>query len=307
MKKLLSLLTAVFFSLFAVCSLYAQSLPDELSGLWEGDDRFIFFDDANPGELVIVLKTYYGWYLNRASEPESYAESFPRDRNTANTKVPEHVLFTLETLNSTNTWEMKIDYSKHEQKFIPFALIDDKIYLDFYVHNGESWYGNASSQGFTLDYHPVDENIGTLIFDGDKYFDIRYWLTDMELCSDKAFFSYEGKEYSVLKHVVSAGHLYTCARGRSKVVRNIVPPVLYNEEDFIYNSDKTVLVNVKSVKPYLKKVQDKKTVEQLMQLVQLNNSRRKPDPAPLFPVPDLGERQQPINWRAKGLPENFGE
>ena len=41
---------------------------------------------------------------------------------------------------------------------------------------------------------------------------------------------------------------------------------------------------IKDSQPYLTKLTDKKTIEDLMQIIKEANSRRKPDPQPIFPV-----------------------
>ena len=67
----------VVLLLALICPVFSQKIPEILQGIWEGKDRFVYFDNAsddeNP-ELVIILKEYYGWYYDRAAEPVDYAE-----------------------------------------------------------------------------------------------------------------------------------------------------------------------------------------------------------------------------------------
>ena len=58
---------------FVASQLFSESIPDSLLGIWEAKDRYVFFEQNNEEdpELVVVLKTYYGWYLDRAAEPAS--------------------------------------------------------------------------------------------------------------------------------------------------------------------------------------------------------------------------------------------
>ena len=68
-------------------------LPEKLTGIWEAKDRYVFFEqnDKDESELVVVLKTYYGWYLDRAAEPSDFAEKESRTRNSATTRNAEHI------------------------------------------------------------------------------------------------------------------------------------------------------------------------------------------------------------------------
>ena len=61
-----------------------------------------------------------------------------------------------------------------------------------------------------------------------------------------------------------------------------MPSFLISEADIIYNEDKTVMI--KDTQAYLTKLTDKQTIEDLMQIINEANARRKPDPDPIFPV-----------------------
>ena len=41
--------------------------------------------------------------------------------------------------------------------------------------------GNIDTRGFTLNSQVIDTNIGLLVIDGSKMYDIRYWLSDVEM------------------------------------------------------------------------------------------------------------------------------
>ena len=93
MKKTFFCLT--FFLILV--SLYSQSnhseitygIPEELTGIWEGNDRYIIFSDNS--EAVISLKVFYGWYTDRTAEGPSFA-SFTRDSNDATAKIPQAII-----------------------------------------------------------------------------------------------------------------------------------------------------------------------------------------------------------------------
>ena len=73
MKKFIIFLC--FICLFSMVN--AETIPSKLLGIWESKDRYVFFEqnDENEPEIVVVLKEYYGWYLDRAAEPSSYNDS----------------------------------------------------------------------------------------------------------------------------------------------------------------------------------------------------------------------------------------
>ena len=286
--------------LFALISpVFSQGIPEVLEGIWEGKDRFIFFenasDDKNP-ELVVILKEYYGWYYDRAAEPEDYSDTETRTRNAATHKYPEIIPYTITTLNPENgggdAFQIYINYSKHQSSKTTFAVVDDRIYLSVYTKYDEIklndtssytlWRGYQQSRGFLMYEQPVDENISLLIIDGDKFYDVRYWLTDMDYDSAYVSFNYKSDSYSVPKHLFADGTNYSSVNGRSKKVRNTMPPFSLSEKGFIYNDSQTVLITEQT--PYLTKITDKNTLSDLFEIIKEANSRRKPDPDPIFPV-----------------------
>lgn len=299
------------FIIFNVFYSFAQSIPSKLLGIWEAKDRYVFFeqnDEENP-EIVIVLKTYYGWYLNRAAEPAEYNEKEPRVRNTANARNAEHI--TIQNINSTETaaslyGSLDLVYSGWQKNTIPFLIIDNAIYLSYFekdlipqeaeetdepeVHNANlpewTFYrGIAPSQGFMLSPQSIPVNITGYIIDGDKLYDVRYWRTNMDYSTDYINFTYQNDTYQIPKHLRSCNTNYSCVSGRSKKVRNTVKPFEYKADDFIFNDDASVFT--KNEEPYLKQLADKNTFEELIKIIKDANSRRKPDPPALFPESNL--------------------
>jgi len=322
MKK--AFLFLYFFTSIFTCSLlFSQSLPPALEGLWEGKDRYVFLENNEEGlEIVIVLKEYYGWYYDRAAETLLQSEQEPRINNAATHKEAEHVKIKkiISLINPGEkegyekpedcAWELKLNFSKFQQNLIPLCVIDDKIYLNFFVKNPEwdkagrliinqegLWRGNAASRGLTLDSQIQSENIGLLIFDGQKIFNIRYWLTDMDYFDASVSFKFDNKEYTLPKLLSSCGHNYSCVSSyRSKKIRNILAPTDFKEEEWVFNKEKTlVAVN----EPYLQLLADKKTFADLIEIVKAANSRRKPDPAPLFPEKELDWHWDLIDYLEK--------
>ena len=80
---------SVFLALFFLFPVFSEVIPEPLLGIWEGKDRFVFFEQQPENEnpkLVIILKEYYGWYFDRAAEPEAYNAKETRVRNAATHK-----------------------------------------------------------------------------------------------------------------------------------------------------------------------------------------------------------------------------
>lgn len=298
----------------------AASLPESLEGIWEGKDRFVFFENNGEDEnqIVILLKEYYGWYYDRAAEPASYAETESRTRNAATAKKAESIYFTLKEQKKNpnkndeeenlqkNAWELTFEYSKYQKNIIPLCVIDNCIYLNYYIQDSKDknyYRGNAVSRGITLDSQIQRENISCLYFTDDSevflsadsledeaggkkyFFDIRYWNTDMEYSFENSSLSYGEKTYFVDRHIFSCGNNYSATSGRSRVIRNVMPPVEFNEDDFVLSEDESLMAVSSS--QYLVKLADKNTVESLMLLVNAQNSKRKPPAPPPFEPSNL--------------------
>ena len=289
MKKNIFFLFLISLSI----SLFAETIPQKLLGIWEAKDRYVFFeqnDDENP-EIVILLKTYYGWYLNRAAEPAEYNEKEPRLRNTANARNAEHI--SIQNINISETanslyGSLDLSFSRWQSNVIPFLIIADSMYLSYFEKDdvNESFYrGLAPSQGFLISPQSVPTNITGYIIDGDKLYDVRYWQTDMDFSSDYITFNYKDDSYQIPKHLRSCNTNYSCVSGRSKKVRNAVKPFEYKADEFILNDEGTVFT--RNEEAYLKRLADRDTFEELMKIVKEANSRRKPDPPALFPESNL--------------------
>ncbi len=306
MKK--SFFISLFIFIFAFYS-FSETIPSKLLGIWEAKDRYVFFEqnDEEEPQIVVVLKEYYGWYYDRAAEPAFYAEKEPRTRNIPTPRNAEHIYIkNISTKENTDSLFGSIDlyYSRWQKNTIPFFMLNDNIYLSYFekdqpeVNQKEnegktpqeeitwSFYrGVAPSKGFMISPQNIPENITGYIIDGNQLYDVRYWLTDMDYSTDYINFTYNDDSYQIPKHLRSCETNYSCVSGRSKKVRNPVKAFEYKEEDFIYNSDKSVFT--KKSEPYLKRLADKNTFEALIAMVKEANARRKPDPPALFPPSNL--------------------
>ena len=297
MKKTILLLCLLSLSL----PLFAQSIPSKLLGIWESKDRYVFFEqnDEDQLQLVVLLKNYYGWYLNRAAEPASYNDKEPRVRNTANARNAEHIY--IQNINTKETGNslygsLDLSYSTWQKNTIPFFMLEDSIYLSYFEKDevdelenpDKKWTfyrGVAPSKGFMISPQSIPENITGYIIDGEKLYDVRYWKTDMDYSTDYITFSYKDDSYQIPKHLRSQETNYSCVSGRSKKVRNAVKPFEYKVENFLYNDEGSAFT--KNEEPYLKQLAGRDTFEELIKIVKEANSKRKPDPPSLFPPSDL--------------------
>ena len=284
--------------LITVCNLFSETIPSKLLGIWESKDRYIFFEqnDENESELVVILKEYYGWYLDRASEPAEYAEKESRKRSIPTPRNAEHILIQNIDVNETASslyGALDLKYSTWQKNTIPFFLLNDSIYLKYFVldetelteQTSRFYRGIAPSKGFMISPQSLPKDITGYIIDGNKLYNVRYWQTDMDYSTDYITFTYKEDTYQIPKHLRSCNTNYSCVSGRSKKVRNTVKPFEYKAENYIYNDDEKVFTY--NEEPYLKRLADRSTFEDLMKLVKDANSRRKPDPPALFPESDL--------------------
>ena len=308
----------IFVSLFCFLLfsfIFAETLPSKLLGIWESKDRYVFFEqnDQEEPQLVVILKTYYGWYLNRAAEPEDYSKKEARVRNTANARNAEHIYIKNINLKETSNslyGSLDLAYSGWQKNTIPFLLIDGSIYLSYFekdipaeIDENKSWNfyrGIAPSKGFMISPQSLPENITGYIIDGEKLYDVRYWKTDMDYSTDYISFIYKDDTYQIPKHLRSCETNYSCVSGRSKKVRNTVKAFEYKADDYIFNDDASVFT--KNEEPYLKELADKETFEELIKIVKNANSHRKPDPPALFPESDLDWHWDLIDLLESGNP-----
>ena len=298
---------------------FSSAVPSEFSGIWENGQRLVVFenpydesDSERSNYVTIILKTFYGWYLDRTAEPP-YFDKTSRTRNVATVSAPENIKIEYRPLivneksgseaGNGSVWELFIHYPGYREPFIiPVAVIDGSLYLDFSIRldgNAESpedelsgfWCGIGKASGIKVSAPHTYENIDSLYITPDGVYHIRYWLTDMEYSTENAFFSDDGKTYSVVKHIKSAGRVYTCTSGRSVTIRNISKA---SERPSVYALDSSHSICGYG-EPYLKKTSDQAGEEALLEIVRKANARRAPDPDPPFPPSNLDWHMDEIN------------
>ena len=320
-----------------------MQLPELLQGIWQGSDRYVFFvpqqrtahgetatergenaeserrtatkttDVIAPSDVAVVLKTYYGWFYDRAAEPAEYAAN-ERFLCTATTKEAERVTITVEPLQTrpprldedgnsipytSGAWELVVTYNgktKYETR-IPVAVIGNELYLDFVVKGDTDdvrtsstnnnlfgfWQGVCKRNDFQIAPYPRGGEVRSYYVLDDAVYTLRYWETTMPYTDAYASFTDGDESFHVQKHIVSSGSVFTCVTGRSTRIRNIAK----SSAQFInYTLDSTGTICAFG-EPYLTKVTGVENADALIAIVNEANARKKPAPPPLFPPSDL--------------------
>ncbi len=304
-----------FFILLILPKFIFSEIPEQLKGIWTGADRIIFFGENN--QISIILKEYYGWYYDRAVEPDDFSKISGRERNAATQKNGHDYKVSFNQIQDTlNAWEMTISIDKKTSSVIPVALVDDKIYLDFLVKSDFDvqndtenadvqseknsiigyWQGLNSENSIRITQRNSKENIISWYFTENGAYQLRFWKTKMPYTNTKAVFSDNSTFYTIDKHIFSAGTNYTCVSGKGSNIRNVEK---YENFPFEYKMDESKKIIVLR-KPFLSKVESGNSAENLMEIVAQANSRRKNDPPPLFPEKELDWHWELINQLEKG-------
>lgn len=319
LKKILLLLLFFFTS-----GIVFSEIPEPLKGIWTGKDRIIFF--GGKDEISIILKEYYGWYYDRAVEPKEFSGIQERKRNAATQRTAHDYKVRFEqSEKNTNVWEMTILIDEKTKSTVPLALIDGKIYLDFLLktapedlesetsekniseniaeneateknHLTGYWQGVNSADSIRISQRHSKENIISWYITENCAYQIRFWATKMSHENLNAVFSDSGSIYTVKKHIFSAGTNFTCVSGKGSNIRNVEK---YSDFPYGYKISADGKIIAEGT-PYLSKVEGKQSAENLMEIVRQANSRRKPDPPPLFPEKELDWHWELINQLEKG-------
>ena len=326
-------------------------VPDAFAGLWERDDRFVMFAESddflesrvqeflsspeasddeknavrNQAKYVsILLKTFYGWYLDRTAEPESFS-SEARFVNDSTCPEAERIRVEFRPLlrmadagdagqGEGSVWEIFIRYpGVREPAIIPLAVIGGNLYLNFAIklntENDESredsddetgenppdellgfWCSLVPTDGVKVSLPASGENIYSTYITRDSVYTIRYWKTDMEYSQERAFFSDGGKTFSVVKHIQSGGENFSCTNGRSVTIRNVQKTSALPE---VYELDSSATICGLG-EPYLRRVQNENSVQTVARLVRDAMSKKAPNPDPPFPPSNLDFHMEEI-------------
>ena len=240
MKRYFSI---VFLFLLISVNVNTQT-PTELYGIWKGDDRYIFF--GTEGKVSVILKEYYGWYYDRAAEPEEDADTEHRNVNAASSPEAQHITAEYSRLqDDLNAWEISISYDKKNISIIPAAVLDGKLYLNFLIRTKDDldkikmqtdsvpgsenskaeniyWQGINSADSIRIFERENKENINSWYITENAVYKLRFWQTDMDYDEYAAASFTDGDNvFTLKKHIKSAGQTYTSASGRGKIIRNV--------------------------------------------------------------------------------------
>lgn len=306
------------------------ALPEIIEGVWQGDDRYIFFNETEEERLTsniaLLLKTYYGWFYDRAAEPDSYAKDFSRYVCTATYPTSEKVFVSYEDLLSrpvlydedgniipydSGAFELVVRFGEKqkEEVRIPVAIIGNNLYLDFLIRKDflenisneffpdeklqnnftGVWHGVSQKKSIRVSPLPLNVNLYSYYVLDDVAYKIRYWPTTMMYTDAASNFTDGNETYHIAKHIVSDNVIFTNVTGKSTRIRNVEK--FFGKENVLSIFADTTLSDDGMIcafgKPFLQKVVGKSNASDLIAIVEEANSRRKPEPAPLFPPKDL--------------------
>ncbi len=306
---------------------YHEKVPALLQGIWQGEDRLVLFSGDNSS-YTCILRVFYKWYDDRASEPSEYSQISTRDRNNTTALHPENIDMAFKTIientdKTAGAFEIRVKYpGLKDYVYIPVAVINGNLYLRFYyslslepLEEGEEkktsetpYYlidvGTAS--GITISPPVIKKELLCFYSSASSVYHIRYWLSDMEETDEKAEFLDGADVFNVPKYIQSSGKLYTCTTGRSHRIRNIQKSPDFPKE-FISDSQKILFT---ADKPYLVYVNGSGNHEKIDEMVKKNNSRIHPAQKPPFPVSHIDfhwkeiselEKYNPYTWNKRNL------
>ncbi len=291
---------------------YSSLVPEILQGVWQGSDRLLLFNGEDAA-FACVLRVFYRWYDDRAAESEQYAQVSSRDRNNTTSSHPENITIDFKTLyeNTSKTagaYELRVRYpSSKEYSYIPLAVVNGSVYLNFFLKEDSLVQTESPSQTFFLsDYSAasgitisppvIKKELLSYLVDGSDSYPVRYWLSDVEF-TDRAEFleqtaqlSDGEKTYTVPKYLQTAGRLYTCTTGRRSEIRNVHKNTAL-PYDFITDDEHKIYAYST---PYLVYVPGTGNFEQLNSAVKETNSKRHPPQTPVFPAKEPHYRWKEI-------------
>ena len=271
-------------------------VPDELLGVWENTDRFVEFTENS---MRIVLKPYYRFVY----------ESFPPLSCTALSPAAPVPAGSVHTLS--------IRYPRDKKSYpVTVARAGDALFMNFMVRmtipsvaGGELpasldgvWLPSGSIPALRL--YPLDpaDDFYLMLFDGDRYFRVRYWKTDArERDVDGRFTGKNGKEYRLPKFFRIDRTLYTCISATGTILRNYEEgSVLIDDGALRFDPDRVVFNGTEAAyrhpvpytldgdilafgEPYLVRSE----VSDLDTTITEHNARRRPPRKPIFDFMEL--------------------
>lgn len=209
-------------------ALFAQNNSTDLTplaGIWENSNRIISVNEDNS--LQFVLKTFYGFYFDKAAVLSAALDSGENGETILRVKYP----------------------SERKPQAHPIGVINNKLFLDFYCRSyiendeetGYGYYadepaeasneihssplygywrscGNVSNIGIDM---PLTKPELTCYYftDSEVYF-LRYWQADVPYERELVEVNDEDFSFKVDKLLKVGDIVYTCVVGRGTFVRN---------------------------------------------------------------------------------------
>lgn len=310
---------------------YGDDVPALLTGVWQGSDRLVYFGDDDD-EITIALRLFYGWYADRTAEPARFAEDAARVRNDATTATAERITVRYATLAENNSqtagaYELEVRYEGQSAPvYIPLAVIDGSIYLDFLVRENTSgvlltgdvtdaasrniadgfWRDCGAARAVSVSPPIRSKELTSYYVAADTCYRIRYWQTEMPFTTEVADFIDGDKRFTVDKYILAGGGVYTCCTGRRTRIRGVKKEVTF-QRPYTLDAD-GVICGVGTA--YLVRMDSDGQTDEQTVLSAVTASQRAPAPKPLFPpplpsvrVPDYDELaiQDPATWSRRNL------
>lgn len=296
-----ALLLAMQIPLFS--SEPTTSGTEGITGLWENSSRFIIIHDGSDSDLcTTVLKVFYGWYYDVASDgsmPNATSVTLlPKYRNnTAGNNTPV-ISSSIET-SVDGIYNLKFTYPKNTTVEVPVLQIDEELYTSFCIKKEQKegnallgyWAPASNIEEITLyAMSPLNEVYGWY-FTNDKTYHIRYWLTDAPYEEVKATLTDGDDTFVVDKYLKIGCSTYTCVHGLKTEIRNIE---IVERPSVVMNEQKTAIA---LGTPYLIRSSEKTSdslYKELSEMITEQNSKKKPARKPDIEYLDLDFHHEEI-------------
>ena len=219
-KKLCLCGAAIFFGF----TLFAQNNSTDLTplaGIWENSNRIISVNEDNS--LQFVLKTFYGFYYDKAAVLNASLDSGENGETILRIKYP----------------------SERKPQAHPIGVINNKLFLDFYCR---SYIEDDEVENYSYEDKETDESHNSPLYgywrccgnvngieiavpstkpeltcyyftDSDVYF-LRYWQADVPYERETVDVNDGDFSFKVDKLLKVGDIVYTCVVGRGTFVRN---------------------------------------------------------------------------------------
>ena len=219
-KKLCLCGAAIFFGF----TLFAQNNSTDLTplaGIWENSNRIISVNEDNS--LQFVLKTFYGFYYDKAAVLNASLDSGENGETILRIKYP----------------------SERKPQAHPIGVINNKLFLDFYCR---SYIEDDEAENYSYEDKETDESHNSPLYgywrccgnvngieiavpstkpeltcyyftDSELYF-LRYWQADVPYERETVDVNDGDFSFKVDKLLKVGDIVYTCVVGRGTFVRN---------------------------------------------------------------------------------------